>query len=517
MDPYKVLDQLEQVVARAYCRVSEDRSGVSRSTGQQDDVAAVDCRERGWIKGRSYLDNSKSASRYSRDRREDFEALVADLEGDRFRAQVLWLWESSRGSRRVDEWVRLLDLSELRGVFLWVHTHSRLYDPANPRDRRTLLEDAVDSEYESGKTSHRIKRDVAASAILGRPHGRCPYGYRRIYHPHTRKLISQERDPAEAPLIEELFERTLKGHSANKIAREWSDAGLRTRSGKVWRSADLRSLLVKECYAGLRAHVPGTKHGGSSRRVDESNLHEAMWEGLVSYEDWHKVQQRVHDPERGPVMRPGRAKYLLSGWARCGVCIAGLAGNIRKGRAPEYQCLDRGCVRISMTALDEHIEGLLLGYLSRDEVIDEIRARDGAETDSLTELRNEVVRLRRLNDALPDLVSNEEMSPKLAGATEKKNVTKIKKLDTRIKALTVPSPLGELVKPGKDAAQRWSEAPISARRETIRDVFRPEILGQIRLVPAQNRVARNVLIPADERVSLWRSHPQDVHQDVTTS
>jgi site-specific DNA recombinase len=40
--------------------------------------------------------------------------LIADLEQDRFGAQVLMIWESSRGSRRVGEWVRLLELCEQR-------------------------------------------------------------------------------------------------------------------------------------------------------------------------------------------------------------------------------------------------------------------------------------------------------------------------------------------------------------------------------------------------------------------
>jgi len=37
-------------------------------------------------------------------------------------------------------------------------THGRTYDPANPRDRRMLQEDAVDSEYETAKLSMRAKR-----------------------------------------------------------------------------------------------------------------------------------------------------------------------------------------------------------------------------------------------------------------------------------------------------------------------------------------------------------------------
>ena len=96
--------------------------------------------------GEAYSDVSVSASRYSRKTRGDFARLLADLDHDRFRADLLVLWESSRGSRRVGEWATLVDLLEDRGVHVYVTTHARFYDPANARDRRSLMEDAVDAE-----------------------------------------------------------------------------------------------------------------------------------------------------------------------------------------------------------------------------------------------------------------------------------------------------------------------------------------------------------------------------------
>jgi hypothetical protein len=102
------------------------------------------------------------------------------------------LWESSRGSRKVGEWVDLLDLLTAVGKTVWVHGHSRLYDPRNARDRRTLLEDAVDSEYEVAKSSDRILRTTRNNAAEGRPHGQAPFGYIRVYNERTRALIGQE-------------------------------------------------------------------------------------------------------------------------------------------------------------------------------------------------------------------------------------------------------------------------------------------------------------------------------------
>lgn len=51
------------------------------------------------------------------------------------------------------------------------------YDPGSGRDRRPLLEDAVDSEREASKLSARLRRAAAANATLGEPCGRIPYRY----------------------------------------------------------------------------------------------------------------------------------------------------------------------------------------------------------------------------------------------------------------------------------------------------------------------------------------------------
>ena len=143
------------------------------------------------------------------------------------------IWESSRGSRRVGEWASLLDKLEDAGIKVHVATHGRTYDPANHRDRRTLMEDAVDSEYESGKASTRIKRALTANAANGKPHGQIPYGYRREYDvlPNGRRvLVAQVPDEREAPVVRELFDRLRQGHSLRSIARDFEQRGIRGRS-----------------------------------------------------------------------------------------------------------------------------------------------------------------------------------------------------------------------------------------------------------------------------------------------
>lgn len=255
--------------AREYLRVSVDRSGRARSLEEQHADHVRVAAEQGWTLAESaYRDESISASRYFRKVRAGFDALIADLEHGRFGAQVLMIWESSRGSRRVGEWVRLLELCEARSVSIFVTTHGRCYEPGNGRDRRSLLEDAVDSEYESAKLSSRQRRAAAANAAAGRPHGCIPYGYRRVFHPQTRALIAQEPEPAEAEVVAELYRRLIGGHSLKGIARDLGERGIMTRSGKAWTAQHLRSLAIKPLYAGLRSHLPGGRGGDRMVELD---------------------------------------------------------------------------------------------------------------------------------------------------------------------------------------------------------------------------------------------------------
>ena len=91
----------QTIIAREYLRVSQDRSGRQRSVEETHDDNQRAATAQGFTLGEPYREqHAVSASRYSTKTRDAFRQLLADLEADRFGAQVLILWESSRGSRR---------------------------------------------------------------------------------------------------------------------------------------------------------------------------------------------------------------------------------------------------------------------------------------------------------------------------------------------------------------------------------------------------------------------------------
>lgn len=147
-----------------------------------------------------------------------------------------------------------IDLCQIAGVKIWVTSHGRVYDPANPRDRRSLHEDAVDSEYESAKTSELLRRTMLANAKAGRVHGKNLYGYRRLrrYDAAKRKevLDSIIVDPVQGPVVREAVAMLLDGKTYYQVAKHFNMKGYPPRrqhyrehnEGKGWTAVAIKQM-----------------------------------------------------------------------------------------------------------------------------------------------------------------------------------------------------------------------------------------------------------------------------------
>lgn len=322
---------MTQLVVREYLRVSKDTLKTGKSPDQQHEENVKAFELQGFVLHSSdpYRDDGASASRYAKRERKGFNRLVDDLEQNRFGADVLAIWESSRGSRRAGEWNDLIDLCEKRGVQIWVTTHRRLYDPSNARDRRSLQEDAVDAEYESAKTSERIKRDVRAAAEKGRPHGKHIYGYQRVYDGTTRALVKVIPHPEHSLIVKEAARRIAAGESFYGVAKDFNERGIAPRrptrkdhrADLGWTPPAVKQMLTMSAYAGKRQH-------------QGEIVSDAVWPALIEYPVWQKLQAIMSPVERKRT-NDWPAAHLLSGIALCGVCGAPLrVGKQNAGRKP---------------------------------------------------------------------------------------------------------------------------------------------------------------------------------------
>lgn len=472
-----------EVMAREYLRVSKDRAGQGKSPAQQHNENARAVAEQGWaLHPESYSDVDKGASRYSRAVRDGYARLVEDIKGGRFEADVLVLWESSRGSRRVGEWTTLIDLCDDAGVRIYVTTHDRLYDPSNGNDRKSLQSDAVDAEYETSKMSARILRSVSANAKEGRPHGKNLYGYRRTYvqSPGGPQLHAVEPDPETSKIVQEVAARALAGETYYAIARDLNVRGVPTRrparhdynEHRGWTGSMLKQMLSRPAYAGLREH--------KGKIVGE-----AVWPPLIAEEDWRRLQVKraVAPPAR-------EVKHLLVGLAECAGCGGRLrSGRQSGGRGPDgeprryltYICAGYGApkpgtshVSIKAEHLDLLVTEAVIGRLSQPDFLTAARSADQDVEAVRAQLAQAVeddkaylegVRQKAAEAGMFDLVIDQERRVR----------PRIEENERRLRALSGHSDEVLALASEEDVRGAWERMPIARQRDVIRALMVPVV------------------------------------------
>lgn len=506
------------LVAREYLRVSKADGETERSdsTDQQHDENERAVQRQGWeLHPKAFEDIDKSASRYSRKVRKGFKDLVEALEDGTFGADVLVLWESSRGSRRVGEWVDLIDLCAQRGVLIWVTTHGRTYDPRNSRDRRSMLEDAVDSEYESSKTSERLRRTMRANAEAGRVHGKNLYGYRRDreYDRAKRKevIVDIVEDEVQGPVVREAVRRVIAGESYYEIAKSFNERGIEPRRpanrehnrGKGWTAVSIKQMVEMPAYRGLRQH---TRDG-----VREL-LPGTQWPRLISDKEWAQLEARfAADKGQWGSHRSDELKHMLSGVARCGVCgsivrvgkqnagrrqmvmdehgepvlypeghrYAGKPRRVSPGHYNTYICQGApGRTGFHVAMREEHLDTLVtemvLARLERPDFLAKVGAKDDGVDEARAELLSQIARHRAwLADVQKQAAERgrpgyyldelDRVEPLIHAAQ--------RRLETLV---PVSSEVVDLAHSGA-VRERWAELDIWGRRSIIQAVVTPVV------------------------------------------
>lgn len=490
----ETMENTAGMLVREYLRVSQDRSGIGKSPDQQHGEMAESAARRGWmLHPQAFRDDNRSASRYARREREGFTELMESLRSGRFGADILGIWESSRGSRKTSEWLQLIDLCKAQGVHIWVLTHNRVYDPANARDRRSLREDASDAEYESDKTSERLRRDVRSNAEKGRPHGKRIYGYKRIYDGESRNLIEVIEEPDQAPIVREAASRVLAGETFYAIAKDFNlreipprrEAYREARANMGWTPPAVKQMLTMPAYAG-------------KRQYRGEIIGDAIWPPLIDYEVWLKLQL-IMSPTHRRRTNIWPSAHLLTGIAVCGICGANTrVGKQNKGsqrydkageKVPREHYNTYLCsgvpgrtgfhVAIKEEFLDKIVVDVLLTRLERPDFLAWLGQNDssadaermglleeiGEHQSWLKEVHEEAARRRDM-----EFLNTQEalVRPQLEAA------------QARLDSLAVVDPVVlELVRSGR-VRELWAEREASGdfdwRRHIIRSVVTPRIM-----------------------------------------
>lgn len=363
--------------ADIYARKSSADGG--KSVAQQDDECSDGILEHGWEVGRRFTDDNRSASRYARQGRPDYEALVAHIASGQ--CEALALWEAARGGRREVNYFQLLELCRERGTKIYIFTHDRLYDLSRRADWRALAQEVIDSADLSAKISEGAQRGKRALARAGRPAGKLLYGYRREYDPATGAYVRQVEHPGQAPIVRRMAKRLIETHSCRRVAIELNEDNVPRLGGDTrWTGRDVHRYLSNPAYVQRRVH--------RGQRMDGL----ADWPAILDMDTWTRCQAILRNPARNTREGGSELRWWLVGALTCG--REGCGGQFRShhgGRGNRYQCRECGRVAVKAEDLEKFIGAVVVERMGRPDAVRAFQPREDGSGLAAAEARVRVI------------------------------------------------------------------------------------------------------------------------------
>lgn len=460
-----------------YARVSHDDTGRARSVDEQ----IADCQEWAFREGwdvAHVVRELGSASRYAKRKRPEW-ALVLELI-DSGTIDAVLTWEASRAQRDLTAYSELRDKCVVAGV-KWGYS-GRLYDFADRDSRFRTGLDALLAEDEAARTSERVKRAVRANAMAGKVHGKDLYGYRRVYDPSTRRLVRIEEHPDQAPVVREIFSRTLAGEGTYTIAADLNRRNIpprrpATKPGRAnagWTTIAVSEIAFKRAaYAGIR------QYRGEFLDV------EVDWPQIVDRAQWDELQLRKSRmPRRNPA--EWKIKHLLTGIAVCGICGQGVrkehanyvTGNERRQR-DIYRCSrvrvgEKSHVVVSLRMLDELVVDVLLRRMSSPDALARY-SNKGLTVDS--EVQDLAALIEKDQTWLDDVMRAAAETNDLTMLIEQRKIIlpRIEANQRKLRSVTTADAIVVDFVSSGDVASTWESMSIERRRRLISAVLTPVV------------------------------------------
>jgi DNA invertase Pin-like site-specific DNA recombinase len=325
--------------------------------------------------------------------------------------------------------------------------------------------------------AHKASRDTARRVAAGRERlagqsyggGRRPYGFRPDPDApeHHKRLIQK---PAEAAVIRQAATDILDlGISLKAIARDLRERGVPTVTGTAWSAETLREAVIKPAVAGLAV----------KREDGERLLVPAPWEPILDRDRWEALRDKLTDPARRT--NTGRVpRWLVSGFATCGVC----GGRTRviggKSRAPAYTGAGCAHVRRNAAALDRYIAGAVVGVLSRPEAADLLRPPPRPEVDAgkLRAKARDLARKRKAQIAMhaEGILTDAELADSLRASAARLDAIK-----AQLAASDHPDPLPEFrpeARQGQTAEAVWDGLSLARKRAVVQTIIQAVVINR---------------------------------------
>ncbi len=343
----------KRVKAALYSRVStEDQARDGYSLDVQKDHLLEFAKREGFEvcfadgKGAVYMDDGYSG--YSLDR-PAMNQLLEDARAKKF--DLILVYKLDRFSRRLRDILNILD--ELDALGVQFKSATEPYDTTTSSGKLMLQQLGSFAEFERNRIIERVFPGMVRGVKAGHWQGSryAPFGY--SYDKTAKRLVVVEQ---EVQLVREIFRRYISGESCQKIAGDFYQKKILSRSGGAFNSSLVRKILRNKIYTGKlvwNAHhydrKQKTLNGCRYIKNDPSKVIEAdgLHQAVIPAEVFARAQYLLDRNRRGKFHRKRIRAYVLSGiltCARCGHRYSGITNikNHKTGeKRPYYRCSGR--------------------------------------------------------------------------------------------------------------------------------------------------------------------------------
>ena len=282
--------------AALYARVSSDRQDVDLSVSAQLRALKDYAKANGYSVAREYVDEAASGRVADRPQ---FREMIEEGSQPNSPFREILVWKFSRFTRKREHAVAFKSMLRRKGIRVVSITEHA--DDSPTGKLMVAIIESVD-EFYSENLAQDVVRGMREAALRGFfLASNAPFGYRRVkVSDGAKERPTLEVDPATAPVVREIFEKSLRGSGLKEICKELNDRGV-TNRGKRWYKGTLHYVLRNEAYTGIAVWGRTSK----GEKTQEPVRVEGGWPALISRELFDAVQEAMRD--RAPkVRRPAR-------------------------------------------------------------------------------------------------------------------------------------------------------------------------------------------------------------------
>ena len=306
------------------------------------------CAQHGWRVVLEKAEKGVSGSKVSATKRDAIQELKAEAEKGNIDILLVFLFD--RLGRIESETPYVVEWFVKHGVEVWSTREGQQKIDSHTDKLINYIrfwQAAGESEKIAERVATRIQQLNSNGHYSG---GTVAYGYRAVHKGRVNKkgqpVKDLEVDPAEAPIVQELFElAAYEGKNAYAMAEMLNNRGLRTHSGAKFTPVHVLRILRHEGYLGYIV----------TRSVRSQHLPELE---IISPELSQKANEMVDmrctaNAEARKVAHKSDNNTLLAGLVYCAHCGAKMSGfmhhdryklrdgTVKESLKPKYNCYQR--------------------------------------------------------------------------------------------------------------------------------------------------------------------------------